>query len=233
GGPPRLGHQRAGGVLPPLGHGPPNARALVVDEELGLGRFHAHGPCRFRSACGTALDGVVRESRFPRFEVDLLAAPGRYHDHGLDRETGLGISGSLRGAGIPDRRHPVPSQHHVLRAGAPAQGADRGQALKLWARVAVQAGLRRASLLHRRPARQGPPAASKAALVSSSRIMSAAARVSASCSGRLAPTIAEVMPGWARTQATLAVARLSARSAQKAFRLATASNWAACQYRSR
>src|SRR5208283_5317947 len=137
-GPPRLGHQRAGGVLPPLGHGPPNARALVVDEELGLGRFHAHGPCRFRSACGTALDGVVRESRFPRFEVDLLAAPGRYHDHGLDRETGLGTSGSLRGAGIPDRRHPVPSQHHVLRAGAPAQGADRGQALKPWARIPLR-----------------------------------------------------------------------------------------------
>ena len=74
---------------------------------------------------------------------------------------------------------------------------------------------------HRVGGRRGSDhqAASKAALVSSSRVMSAAARVAASCSGRLAPTIAEVMPGWARTQATLAVARSSARSRAEGFQV--------------
>ena len=49
------------------------------------------------------------------------------------------------------------------------------------------------------------------------------------CSGRLAPTIAEVIPGCASTQATLAVARFTPRSSKNALSRPTASNCAACQ----
>src|SRR5207302_312704 len=37
---------------------------------------------------------------------------------------------------------------------------------------------------------------------SGARVTSTAARLSSSCSGLLAPTMADVMPGWASTQAT-------------------------------
>ena len=65
----------------------------------------------------------------------LCPTSDRYDHHRLDRETGLGISGSLRRSGLLDRRDPLPSHHHVLRAGDRAQGADQRQALRpyhLW-----------------------------------------------------------------------------------------------------
>ena len=85
--------------------------------------------------------------------------------------------------------------------------------------------------VHRPAGRRGidHQTASKAARASSSRASSVAARVASSCSGRLAPTIAEVIPGCCSTQATLAVARFQPRRWQYSFKVATASNWAACQ----
>ena len=56
--------------------------------------------------------------------------------------------------------------------------------------------------------------ASNAARASSSNARSVAASVASSCSGRLAPTIAEVIPGCCSTHATLAVASLQPRRSQ-------------------
>src|SRR5258708_1421772 len=51
----------------------------------------------------------------------------------------------------------------------------------------------------------------------SSSFRSTAARLSASCSGLLAPMIAEVIPGWASTQATATLTRDLPRASRCCF----------------
>src|SRR5262249_38076198 len=65
-----------------------------------------------------------------------------------------------------------------------------------------------------------------ASISSGVRVRLPADRLSSSCSGRLAPTMAAVTPGWASTQATATCTSERPRGWKNCLRCSTASNWA-------
>ena len=94
-----------------------------------VGSHHADDPGRSPARVGPALVGVVAKPGLPRGEVDVIAPGSGRHDHREPAGSRPRAFRGLRRPRIPDRRHPLPPHHHVLRAGDQAQGACRPQAL--------------------------------------------------------------------------------------------------------